>query len=237
MVSSPFGGVDSFDRALWEVVCEALQMDFSDGRVLDVGCGRALVASPLEQRGAKYFGLDLLSSFESRPPSRFCLGEAGALPFDDGAFDRVLCFDAFEHFADPAQAAKEFSRVLQPGGFIFLSIPNYFNVAGIVKWFAETFGRYEKNSWAPFGGWTAQAKEHFVTPGKVKRWFRGAGLKRGRCIGLDREVVSGLFPWQELPSLPEAIRFRLQLHGQTVKRFLARNLPTASLHLFWKFER
>lgn len=239
MVSSPFGGVDCFDRALWEEVCQTLELDFRGQRVLDVGCGRALCEPALREQGAEYVGLDAVVSFHPRAggPVRFCLGDGSRLPFQENTFDRVICLDAFEHFSDPASAAKEFARVLRPDGFVFLSIPNYFNVAGLVKGFEEILGRYEKNTWAPFGNWTPQAQEYFVTPRKVKRWFAGAGFSRRRHIGLDREVVSGLFPWQELSGFPEAIRLRLQRHGMVLKRLLARAIPTTSLHLFWKFER
>ncbi len=239
MVSSPFGGVDFFDRALWEEVCEALELDFAGRRVLDVGCGRALCEAALKEKGADYIGVDVLCSFQPRAngPEQFCLGQGQQLPFRDDSFDGFLCLDALEHFSDPAAAAQEFERVLRPNGFVFLSIPNYFNVAGLVKWFQETWGPYERNTWAPFGNWTPQAQERLVTPGKVKRWFAGAGFTRRRCIGLDREVVSGLFPWQELSGFPEVIRFRLQRHGTVLKRLLARAIPATSLHLFWKFER
>ena len=50
MVSSPFGGVDFFDRALWEEVCGALELDFAGRKVLDVGCGRALCERALRSR-------------------------------------------------------------------------------------------------------------------------------------------------------------------------------------------
>ena len=101
----------------------------------------------------------------------------------------------FEHFLDPAKAVVEFHRVLAPGGVAFISAPNYANIAGLVKWFAETFGKYEKNSWAPFGNWTPQEQETFCTPGKLGRWFRRAGFSCTRHIGYGKEIDLGIFPW------------------------------------------
>lgn len=238
MVSSPFGGVDFFNRDLWFKVCEQLAMHFSRRRVLDVGCGRGLCEPVLREQGADYAGIDLVASESSdRLPRKFCLAQADRLPFPDGSFDSVICFDAFEHFPDPALAAGEFSRVLRPGGFVFLSAPNYRNVCGLVKWWEERFGRYDRNTWAPFGSWAAQAQEQFMTPGRIERWFASGGLRTTGKVGLDAEIVSGLFPWYELHSMPERIRLHLQRRGNAIKRFLARQTPTLSLHIFWKFER
>ena len=47
---------------------------------------------------------------------KFVEGSADDLPFDDGQFDGVVCECAVSTFADQAKAAKEFFRVLKPGG-------------------------------------------------------------------------------------------------------------------------
>lgn len=237
MVSSPFGGVEHFDRALWEEVCLHLNLDFRGRRVLDVGCGRALCAPVLQEQGADYVGMDLIQSHPGSIRLSFCIGEGGRIPFQRNSFNAIICLDAFEHFPEPIEAVREFERVLAPNGFVFLSIPNYRNVAGLVKKWMETFGGYEKNTWAPFGGWTAQAQEHFMTPGRIKRWFRQAGMRQFHNMGLDREIISGLFPWYELPGFPESLRFLLQRRGTIPRWLLARVLPSLSLHLFWKIER
>ncbi|MEO5823235.1 MAG: class I SAM-dependent methyltransferase [Vicinamibacteraceae bacterium] len=38
------------------------------------------------------------------------------LPYDDGAFDALLCIDSMNHFPDRAGVLAEWSRVLRPGG-------------------------------------------------------------------------------------------------------------------------
>jgi len=46
-----------------------------------------------------------------------CVGsDAQDLPFRDGAFDKILCFSAFPHFADQKKALAEMRRVLKKGG-------------------------------------------------------------------------------------------------------------------------
>ncbi|MBV9010104.1 MAG: methyltransferase domain-containing protein [Verrucomicrobia bacterium] len=46
------------------------------------------------------------------------VGDAHALPFRDGIFDRVFAFNVFEHLAQPAKAAAEIWRVLKPAGAV-----------------------------------------------------------------------------------------------------------------------
>jgi ubiquinone/menaquinone biosynthesis C-methylase UbiE len=50
----------------------------------------------------------------------FAAGDAGALPFGDGAFDVVSCRTAAHHFADVPAAVRQIHRVLRPGGSLLL---------------------------------------------------------------------------------------------------------------------
>ena len=224
MVSSPFGGVDHVnDTLLLRNVLATLDVSLAGQRVLDVGCGRGYTGEVIEAAGGAYFGVDTLAS---RTGFKLALAEAEALPFANESFDRVCCIDAFEHFIDQGRAAREFRRVLRPDGCVFLSAPNYANIAGLVKKFSEAVGGYEKNSWAPFRNWQPQALEQMLTPNRVKRVFRDAGFPRMRWIGHSAEAGLGLFPWIEHPRMPEALKFRLQrfwgLIGPAISARLAR---------------
>jgi arsenite methyltransferase len=52
---------------------------------------------------------------------QFHTGDAERLPVDDASFDAVLCECAFCTFPDKPSAAREFARVLRPGGAVGLS--------------------------------------------------------------------------------------------------------------------
>ena len=47
-----------------------------------------------------------------------------AIPLPDSSLDAVLCTEVFEHLPDPMAALKEFSRILKPGGKVFLTAPH-----------------------------------------------------------------------------------------------------------------
>ena len=232
MVSSPFGGVDGVNTALFRAVIGALGIEVANQKVLDVGCGRGYLEPMIQELGGAYFGADFVVS---RAGFRQIVADAQRLPFADGAFDIVLCLDAFEHFPEGGLAAREFRRVLRDGGAVFLSAPNYGNVAGLVKRWCEGIGSYEKNTWAPFRNWQPQELEHFLTGRGVRRIFRSAGFGSCRRRAFGPEVGLGLCPWIDHPGMPEAVKFRLQRLFRWVGPVVAAACPGASLHSFWRF--
>lgn len=76
------------------------------------------------------------------------VADSHALPFADGSFEVVIAMNAFEHYRDPARAAAEIHRVLQPGGQVLIrtaflqpqhEAPHHFYNAtrhGVAAWFA-----------------------------------------------------------------------------------------------------
>jgi 2-polyprenyl-3-methyl-5-hydroxy-6-metoxy-1,4-benzoquinol methylase len=89
-------------------------------RVLDAGCGEGVFVTEYASRLA-IEGVD-----ENCSSDRVRQGRLEALPFDAGAFDRVLCLDVLEHLSYAAQpvALAEIYRVLAENGEAFVSVPN-----------------------------------------------------------------------------------------------------------------
>jgi SAM-dependent methyltransferase len=95
-------------------------------RAIDVGCGTGLTVQRLAQRPeiVEVIGLD--PSLEALAHARRChdlplvRGSATELPFPDGRFDVVTCFDVFQHLSagGDRRAAREIRRVLAPGGVV-----------------------------------------------------------------------------------------------------------------------
>jgi SAM-dependent methyltransferase len=233
MVSSPFGGVDGVNRELVGRVFDQLGVSLQGRSILDVGCGRGFIGDYVRDQGGDYAGTDFVAS---RKGIRLALADAAALPFPEASFDGVFCIDAFEHIPKPERATREFRRVLRPGGFVFLSAPNYSNVAGLVKRVCEAAGWYERNTWAPFRNWQPQELEHPLTGGLVRRAYGAAGFTRFTRRGHPTEASLGLFPWVEHAKMPEAIKFRLQRLFAALGPAIVTAWPGASLHSFWKIE-
>ncbi|HEY8581591.1 MAG TPA: class I SAM-dependent methyltransferase, partial [Capillimicrobium sp.] len=90
--------------------------------VLDVGCGDGALSRYLP--AGAWVGVDTSARMLDRAPAGALLGDAAALPFDDGAFASVTLLYVLYHLADPRQALAEAHRVLRPGGLIFAAAPS-----------------------------------------------------------------------------------------------------------------
>jgi len=100
-------------------------------RVLDAGCGTAYGSALLAQAGAvEVIGVDrasdVLDSARPQMPDLVVLeeGDVATLPYADGRFDLVVCFEVIEHLEEPGRALDEFRRVLSPDGVLAVSSPN-----------------------------------------------------------------------------------------------------------------
>lgn len=108
-------------------------------RVLDLGCGPGDGAAHIHEAGGTAIGLDysmgMLRSARRAPAlsGRLLRGEAGRLPFVDGAFDKLVCTNSFHHYPEHLAALREMRRVLRPGGALSLVDPRRDHLFG---WFA-----------------------------------------------------------------------------------------------------
>ena len=100
-------------------------IDFGQGRVLEVGCGTGAVAEALAARTdtTEVIGIDPSPEFIEIARSRdtdaeFRLGDALALDFDVGSFDVVVFHTVLAHIPQPDLAIAEAVRVLRPGGML-----------------------------------------------------------------------------------------------------------------------
>jgi ubiquinone/menaquinone biosynthesis C-methylase UbiE len=103
-------------------------------RVLDVGCGRGIDAASMAKKGGNLFGCEpsmvmLRKAKEwlsqKRTPVILIGGIAEDMPFVDGAFQRVVCKGAIDHFMNPEKAMAEMCRVAAPEGRVVLSVANF----------------------------------------------------------------------------------------------------------------
>ncbi len=98
-----------------------------DQTVLDVGCG----PGPFEYKRyePKFLAYDMFEPESEEGLKKgldeFRLGKLESFPIEDGSCDAVVMGFILEHVEDPLSFLKEAERVLVPGGWCYVSIPNY----------------------------------------------------------------------------------------------------------------
>jgi SAM-dependent methyltransferase len=105
-------------------------------RLLDVGCGSGGPLLHVARRaGCEVVGVDVHADavengeriarewgLEAR--ASFVQADADdSLPFEDGAFDAILCIDAINHIADRPRALADWARLLRNGGRLLFTDP------------------------------------------------------------------------------------------------------------------
>lgn len=104
--------------------------DFTEGDVLEVGCGEGRGIELLIQRAKTYTAIDKIEDAIAKLRVKFPAGKfySGNIPplvqFEDRSFDRVFSFQVIEHIENDRLFLSEISRVLRPGGIALLSTPN-----------------------------------------------------------------------------------------------------------------
>jgi SAM-dependent methyltransferase len=141
--------------------------------VLDLGCGFGRHAFEAARRGAAVVALDagpdevaqvratlgaMAEAGEIAPdhPVAAVQGDALALPFADGTFDRVIASEVLEHIPNDVAAMRELTRVLRPGGAMAVTVPRC--VPEAINW--------------------ALSDEYHDTPGGHVRIYRRSTLER-----------------------------------------------------------
>jgi SAM-dependent methyltransferase len=116
-------------------------------RVLEIGVGAGSDFVRFARAGAEATGVDLTEHAIRLVRQRLDnegleahlrQADAEALPFDDGAFDRVYSWGVLHHTPDTARAVREAVRVLAPGGRLCVML-------------------YARHSWVAYGLWAKHA--------------------------------------------------------------------------------
>ena len=127
-------------------------VDFSNKKVLDIGCGNGTTLMYLR----KYFnisgvGIDIsdhivkeLRANIDDPKLSFAIGDHRDIrSIKNNQFDVVLSFGVIEHFDDYSLAITESRRVLKRGGYFVLIQPHLLSFGVIQEFFLRLTGRWK----------------------------------------------------------------------------------------------
>ncbi len=152
-----------FDAAQ-EVVdlCHSSGFELEGKRIADIGCGDGIIDLGLVIKGkpAELIGYDLNEVdiakllaeatteegiTELPPELSFIKSQPERIPADDGSFDLVVTWSAFEHVADPEALLRDIRRVMKPDGVLFLQLWPFYNSehgSHLWQWFPDGFAQF-----------------------------------------------------------------------------------------------
>lgn len=98
--------------------------------ILEIGCSGGPLLQRLSAQGYRHLtGIDVseagIAVAQARGiPNVSCM-DGAHLDFPDASFDLVIASDVLEHIQDEAQALREWTRVLRPGGQLVVFVPAF----------------------------------------------------------------------------------------------------------------
>lgn len=153
-------------------------------RLLDLGSGAGRHAFEAMRRGAAVTALDadpaevkdvswMMKGLVDEDPvvaanggrGTALVGNALALPFSDGTFDRIIAAEVLEHIPDDRGAIAELARVLRPGGTIAVTVP---------RW------------WPELVTWAISDDYHGKPGGHIRIYRASVLVERLERVGLER---------------------------------------------------
>lgn len=184
--------------------------------VFDFGCftGGRGVRWARQYGIAKLYGTDInpiyiraaaeFAEAHAVPNDYRVLEEDGRLPFPDSCVDTVVTFDVLEHVNDLRLALDEMTRILKPGGVMFVVFPSFYNP---LEAHLDLATRMPALQWL-FSGRTLTSAYHEML-----------GERDG---GADWYRPGASSDWEKLPTL----------NGTTARSFkrLLKSLPLRVLH-------
>jgi len=93
-------------------------------RLLDIGCGRGTLVRMARQAGWEAYGIERPSPGAHSSPHIF-YRDLEECRFPDAHFQVVVLWHVLEHLPDPRATLGEVHRILRPGGWLSLAVPNF----------------------------------------------------------------------------------------------------------------
>jgi len=197
------------------------------GRLLEVGCGPALMMPELVVMGFEAHGIDVSGEMIRRARQRmaghplekrcsFSVDDVERMHIAEGSYDAVLCMGVLEYLPRYSRALAEISRVLKPGGIAVLALPNRASAYHIARAAYVNLRAFERRLRGRRGPY--KLAHNRCVPWKFDRELIASGLRK-----LESRACNFMFfPLQELaPGIADSLnRALLPLSGAWFAPFL-----------------
>lgn len=164
--------------------------------VLDYGCGMGYnYQSCLVNSSKSYVAADVskvaIADAKSKGYQTLQIRPDSSIDSTDDSFDGAVCIEVMEHLFDPLAAAKELYRVLEPGGVLVATVPNFgyfpWRLMGLIR--ARVPSEPEDPSRNRFNG----VHIRYFNTSTFRRLFSDAGFSVIEINSFDESTVWDVF--------------------------------------------
>ena len=162
-------------------------------RILDIGCGIGMYVRKFREFSQQVWGIDVeLPRVQegSRAVPNLSVARGEDLPFKEASFDVVFLNEVLEHVEDDARTVAESCRVLRPGGYVVIFVPNRL-------YFFETHGFYLGKKFIfrllPLVNWLPDPLRRILVP-HVKAYLSRDLKRLARGLPLREVVHTYVYP-------------------------------------------
>ncbi|MBN9448973.1 MAG: class I SAM-dependent methyltransferase [Bosea sp.] len=152
-------------------------------RVLDVGCGTGSLTFALPQAAAigEIAAIDFSPVFveeaqrrNADPRISIRQGDATAIPFEDGRFDRALSLLVLHFVPEADKAVTEMRRVVRSGGVVAAAVWDHLGGMSVMRMLWDTAAALDGEAQGPRSDYCFRP---MTGPGEMRRSFLAQGLR------------------------------------------------------------
>jgi SAM-dependent methyltransferase len=97
-------------------------------KILDIGCGNGRFLGYLINQGFDGYGIELPGKAAERarqiPGLNLKIGRLTQQDYTENFFDSICMWHVFEHLTEPKETLHIIQKILKPGGYLMMSLPN-----------------------------------------------------------------------------------------------------------------
>lgn len=121
-------------------ILDRLEKFRKTNRMIDVGCGIGYFLEAAKERGWDVYGTEYTDEAVAICRSKgikMQQGKLNASNYESASFDVLISIEVIEHINNPSEEVEHFSRIVRPGGAVYLTTPNFNSISRLLlkeKW-------------------------------------------------------------------------------------------------------